>query len=143
VAWAKHGREGSKPYLAWHAMKQRCDNPRHKFFSLYGGRGIKYEPRWADFVEFFKDMGEPQPGMTLDRIDNDLGYSKENCRWVPMKVQCNNRRSNVFVEWNGRRQTIAQWAEEVGIERKTLGYRIRAGWEATRALSTPSTIKRK
>lgn len=139
----RHGMEKTKPYEAWHAMKQRCDNKNHKFYALYGGRGIKYDPRWSDFLAFYADMGFPEPGMTLDRIDNDKGYSKENCRWVPMKVQCNNRRSNVFVEWRGIRQTIAQWAEQVGLERKTLEYRIRVGWEPELALTTPSTIKRK
>lgn len=139
----KHGMERTKPYEAWHAMKQRCDNPNHKFYAQYGGRGIKYDPRWSDFMEFFADMGFPDPGMTLDRIDNDKGYTPDNCRWVSQKVQCNNRRSNVFVEWRGIRQTIAQWAEQVGLERKTLEYRIRVGWAPELALTTPSTIKRK
>lgn len=139
----KHGMYGSKTYEAWNAMKKRCNNKLHKFYPQYGGRGISYDQRWESFEEFFKDMGIADRGMTLDRIDNNSGYSKENCRWVSMKVQCNNRRSNVIVEYLGKSQTVAQWADEVGLERKTLEYRIRVGWSPEKALTTPSTIKRK
>lgn len=140
---AKHGMTGTKTWNAWASMKERCDNKSHKFFKDYGGRGIKYVAEWSEFDAFLKDMGEAAPGFTLDRVNNDLGYSKDNCRWTTQKTQCNNRRSNVFVEFEGKSQTIAQWAEEKGIERKTLEYRIRVGWPAEKALNTRSLINRK
>ena len=139
----KHGMEGTKTYNAWASMKKRCKNPSHKFYPQYGGRGISFDPAWESFESFLADMGTAPHGLTLDRVDNSLGYSKDNCRWTTQKTQCNNRRSNVFVEYAGKRQTVAQWSEEIGLERKTLEYRIRVGWTPEKALTTPSTINRK
>lgn len=138
-----HGMTGTKTWEAWAAMRKRCNCKTHRFYKDYGMRGILHDPRWDQFEEFLKDMGEAPIKNSLDRIDNDLGYSKDNCRWTDQKTQCNNRRSNVFVEFNNQKLTVAQWADAVGIERKTLEYRIRVGWDAERALTTPSTIKRK
>ena len=73
-------------------------------------------------------------GMTLDRIDNDGPYSKNNVRLVSMKVQCRNRRSNVLLEYEGRKQTMVAWAEELGINYYTLHMRYRRGWSHERIL---------
>lgn len=88
----RHGMEGTKIYNVWGSMKQRCQNPKHKRFSDYGGRGLTLCDEWQDFVKFFADMGEAPEGMELDRRDNDMGYSKANCRWVTPKQNANNRR---------------------------------------------------
>lgn len=91
----KHGKSNCKAYRAWSAMIERCTVPTHKSFHRYGGRGIAVCERWrSDFRNFLADMGEPEPGLSLDRIDNDRGYEPGNCRWTTAKVQANNRTSN-------------------------------------------------
>lgn len=77
---------------AWENMKQRCTNPKHTSWPLYGGRGVTYDPRWERFEHFFIDMGESPPGLSLDRINVNLPYSKENCRWATAQVQALNVR---------------------------------------------------
>lgn len=141
---ATHGKTGTKTYDTWRSIKQRCCNPSSKDWPNYGARGITICDDWADsFLNFVKDMGERPQGMTIDRIDVNKGYSKDNCRWATPEVQSNNRRTCVYVEFNGKSQSVADWAKEVGIERKTLEYRIRTGWDVEKALTTPSLIKRK
>jgi hypothetical protein len=96
-------------------MKARCSNPNHPGYQNYGGRGITVCKRWLKFETFLADMGEKPAGLTLERIDNDKGYSKANCRWATWSEQQNNRRSQknqVLVK--GR--TVKQWAREWGIE---------------------------
>lgn len=87
-----HGMVKSREYQCWSAMKQRCDNPKNTLYSLYGGRGISYDPRWESFENFYEDMGVCPEDMSLDRIDVDGDYSKENCRWTNNTVQMHNRR---------------------------------------------------
>lgn len=91
-----HGQAGrgnkSPSHNSWRGMKDRCDNPKHKHYSSYGGRGITYDPKWATFEGFFEDMGERPEGTSLDRIDIDGDYCKENCRWVDIYLQAQNKR---------------------------------------------------
>lgn len=77
-------------YVRWVAMRNRCNDP---FNARYGGRGISYDPRWNDYNTFAADIGEPPPGLVLDRIDNDKGYYKDNVRWTTYKVNNNNQGS--------------------------------------------------
>lgn len=88
----------SPTYISWSSMKQRCDNPASIAYKNYGGRGITYDPAWADFVLFLEDMGEKPAGTSLDRIDNDKNYNKTNCRWATRREQNLNTRkqSNPF-----------------------------------------------
>jgi hypothetical protein len=89
----KHGLYGSPTYVSWQKMKDRCLNQNHRYFHLYGGRGIAIDPKWMEFVGFLEDMGKmPQPGFSIDRINNDDGYYKGNCRWIPRNDQQKNRR---------------------------------------------------
>ena len=88
-----HGRGRTAAYKRWTAMKQRCSNPKDPQFSEYGGRGITVCDRWRDsFEAFLEDMGEPPPGMLLDRIDNDGNYELGNCRWATIEQSNDNRR---------------------------------------------------
>jgi hypothetical protein len=89
----KHGKYGTPTYVSWQKMKDRCNNPNHKYYRLYGGRGISFDKKWETFEGFLQDMGEmPKKGFSLDRIDNDDGYHKMNCRWIPRNEQQKNRR---------------------------------------------------
>lgn len=135
---ATHGLSGSPTRKSWEAMKRRCLVERDKDYPRYGGRGITVCDRWRDsFVAFVEDMGVKPEGTSLDRIDNDGNYDPDNCRWAPVDVQNNNRRSNRPLTHQGRTQTLAQWARETGMSRATLANRIRNGWPLGDALSTP------
>lgn len=124
-----HGLAGkSLAYRSWKDMRQRCNNPNNVDWLSYGGRGIKVCEKWDDFLAFLSDMGERPDNHSIDRIDVNLGYSKENCRWALDKVQANNKRSNYRIEYNGCSATLQEWADKVGIKRETISARIRAGW---------------
>lgn len=144
IASATHGKTGTRTYDTWRSIKQRCCNPKSKDWKHYGGRGIKICEQWAaSFSNFLADMGERPDNMTIDRIDVNGNYDNKNCRWASDTTQSNNKRTCVYVEYNGKSQSVADWSREVGLERKTLEYRIRTGWDVERALTTPSLIKRK
>ena len=122
-------------------MKARCLNKNDKSYKNYGGRGITVCPEWVnDFMIFYKDMGERLQGLTLDRIDNNGNYCKENCRWSSPKEQNNNTRRNRFITYNGKTQTIAQWADELGINYHMLICRMNRGWGAKRTLTESSNF---
>jgi len=133
----------STTHAIWRGMLARCNNVKSKDHARYGARGIKVCERWAQFTNFLADMGERPAGMSLERQDGSANYSPENCVWATPKQQARNRRDNVNVTHDGHTATVAEWAERTGLERKTLEYRIRAGWPAERALTTPSLINRK
>ena len=118
-------------------MRGRCNNPTHQAWPNYGGRGITVCPEWDDFAVFIKDMGERPDGLTLERIDNNQGYSPDNCKWATHKEQFSNTRTNHNLTFAGRTQTITQWQEELGFKKTLINNRIRRGWSVERALTTP------
>jgi len=133
-----HGRSRTKIYRVWRSMLSRCQDPNFPKFQNWGGRGIRVCERWQTFEHFFADMGECPPGRVLDRIDNDGDYTKDNCRWATTREQHNNKRPNRPLTFNGRTQTIAEWARELGFSYFTLNTRLnRLGWSIERALTTP------
>lgn len=134
------GGKVSKVYRVWDSMVRRCLNPRHKAYRRYGGRGIKVCERWLTFSNFIADMGEPSPGLTLDRINNDGGYEPDNCRWTTRSVQCRNSSNAHLLTHNGQTKTIIEWSLEKGWPHHVIGCRIRAGWTAQRAIETPRRV---
>ena len=120
-------------------MIQRCENPNHKSYKDYGGRGITVCERWKLFENFYEDMGERPEATSLDRIDFNGNYELENCRWADSIQQGNNKRSSKMIEFDGKVQTSIQWAREYGIGPKTLLYRLKNGWGIEKALKTNVT----
>ncbi len=137
-----HGltRKGAKHplYNTWADLRSRCSKPSDPAFKNYGARGITVDARWQDFAVFVSDMGNRPPGKSLERVDNNGPYSKENCRWATRTEQANNRRSNVFIEYKGQSKTIADWSRETGIGLHALWERIqRFKWPLERAMTEP------
>jgi hypothetical protein len=123
----KHGHGGdgerSPTYFSWCGMKQRCTDKSHTAFEHYGGRGIGFEPRWESFENFLADMGERPEGTSLDRINNEEGYSKENCRWVSQRYQTQNRRKkvNAVSIYTGVARSGENWTAQI---RKEVHYHL-------------------
>lgn len=129
-------------HRAWAAMLSRCRNENNIHYPYYGGRGITVCERWLKFENFYEDMGERPRGASIDRIDNDKGYRKDNCRWATTIEQANNKSNNHSITLNDKTQTVAQWAEEIGISPFTIYNRInKLGWSGERALTTPARVK--
>jgi len=138
-----HELSNTRVYNILVGMKQRCRNKKCVSYYKYGGRGIDYCHEWGDFENFYNDMGEAPQGFTLDRIDNNKGYSKENCRWTDVKTQARNTRTNHFLTYKNKTLCVTEWAELTGLERGTISSRLRQGWSIERILTTPSLINRK
>ena len=112
--------------VTWTSIKSRCYNPKHEHFYLYGGRGIIVCERWKNsFQAFLEDMGDRPLNTTIDRKDNNLGYNKENCRWVTWEIQQNNKRTNRIITENGKSLTITQWSKELNVTTKTISNRLK------------------
>lgn len=128
-----HPREES----SWRNMLSRCYNQNSTGYTLYGGRGITVCPEWRiNFYKFLEDMGERPENTSLDRINYNKNYNKENCRWASYKDQANNTSGNVLISFKGEIKTISQWAEHLGIKTNTLQYRLYRGWSVEKALKT-------
>jgi len=142
----KHGMYKSRFYNIWRHIKSRCNDVNVLEYKWYGKRGITYDKRWEKFENFRDDMyesylkhakefGEKQT--TIDRIDNNRNYCKENCKWATMKEQALNTSRNHYLTYKGDTKTISEWSEKVGINKACIGSRIRLGWSVKKALTTP------
>lgn len=131
----------SPEYSTWAAMKTRCLNPNTNCWERYGGRGITLDERWMSFENFLEDMGpKPSQKHSIDRIDNNKGYNKENCRWVTDEIQRMNKRNSVLLEYNGEKKGMHEWARELGINKGTIKSRLVYGWSVEDALTKPLKI---
>lgn len=140
----KHGMARTPIHRVWIAMRNRCEKPNNPAYHNYGGRGIKVDDRWQDFAQFYADMGSAPAGRSLERIDNNGPYSKENCRWATGVEQHNNKRTNRTLTAFGKTQTIAQWSAETGIPWTTIRRRLDwSGWTVEQALTEPRRPGRK
>lgn len=135
----KHKRNGlsrTPEYQAWNSMIYRCRDTG-KNSRRYKDRGIAICDSWREsFENFLSDMGPiPVSGMSIDRIDNDSGYSKENCRWATAEQQAQNRSTNRLISFSGKTQCVSVWAKETGIGQATILRRINAGYSPEAALA--------
>ncbi len=132
--FTKHGcylnRSVNRTAISWKLMNERCHNPKSPDYARYGAVGIFVCDRWrhADgLTNFISDIGERPENTTIDRINGSLGYFKENCRWATDLVQANNRKNNVWHEFDEKRMTAGQWARHLGIPREKIWYKIKKG----------------
>lgn len=141
MADSKSTRNAHVPgYSSWQKMRYRCYNPRCVAYADYGGRGITVCDQWRTFKGFLRDMGpKPSPQHSIDRFPNSDGnYEPGNCRWATRKEQSKNRRTVRHMTFNGRTQTMTDWAKELGIDKRVLSLRLtRLGWTEERTLSMP------
>lgn len=124
----------------WKGMMGRCYNKSYKGYKNYGGRNIQVCPEWHNplvFQEWAFANGYADD-LTLDRIDNNGDYCPENCRWITMFEQSQNRRNCVYLEYQGKRQTLSSWARELNVSEQMLGSRLKADWPVEDLLFTPS-----
>lgn len=134
-----HKMTGSPEYRSWSAAKNRCENINNDRYSSYGGRGIKMSPEWSkSFETFLADMGNRPLNTSLDRINVDGDYCKENCRWATPKEQSNNTRASTE-----RGGSIRELAELHGIPYGRLQTRLRRGWNLQEALTTDNVQGRR
>ena len=125
-----HGMSHTKIYKKWKAMIQRCTNPNADHYYLYGARGITVCKEWSDdFYTFYNWAIEHgyQDDLSIDRIDNNKGYCPENCRWITLQQQANNRRCNHYITFNGVTKTLSQWSRLLNVNIGTLHYRVEHG----------------
>jgi hypothetical protein len=132
-------------YSIWGSMKSRCNNSKLSIYKIYGGRGITVCDEWAkDFMNFYNwSMANGyQDNLTIDRIDNDKGYSPDNCRWVTMREQQNNRKNNRKIMYENKEYTVSKLSEKLNIPYATLLWRINNGWKLEELSLIPSLNNR-
>lgn len=135
--FVKHGMRRHRLYERWRNMIGRCHNPNRPDWVSYGGRGIEVCERWQDIANYVADLDATfEPGLELDRIDNNLGYSPENCRWTSRLTQNRNKRNLIKVTIDGVTKTAAEWARENGVNVELARQRIRYyGWDPIQAVT--------
>ena len=139
-----HGKCGTQVYTAWVNMRLRCENVKNKEYFRYGKRGIKVCKRWQKFENFYLDMGDPPSKKhSLDRIKNNKGYCKTNCKWSTMSEQARNTRRTVMLTYQRKTLPMIVWGEKLGIPYYTLRKRIQEGWSTKKALETPHNNHRR
>lgn len=143
-----HGKSKSRLYEVWSSMKSRCYNPTNARYEHYGAKGISVCDEWRDSFQSFYDWAiangynemAAKTFCTLDRIDYNGGYRPDNCRFVDANVQNNNKQSNIWLTYEGKTQTAAQWARELGLKASVIRYRYHAGWNVEDILTKGATI---
>jgi hypothetical protein len=128
----------SSTYYSWQTMIRRCTDEKFDSYKYYGGRGIKVEDNaWLDFNNFLLDMGDRPNGTSLDRIDVNKGYYKDNCKWSSSTEQANNRRNTLYFSLNGATKPLMDWCKEYGTDHRLVRSRITNGMGLLEALTRP------
>lgn len=132
-----HGESRSRLYMEWNRTKTRCYNKNTHYYKNYGGRGIKVCDEWQTYWPFreWALAHGYRDDLTLERIDVNGDYCPENCTWIPMKEQANNKQNSHYITFNGQKKTIAQWARETGLNPSCIQYRLKAGKTPEECLS--------
>ena len=146
-----HKMTGSRLYKVWHGMKSRCYYEKSEMFKHYGGRGITVCDEWKNsFISFYDwsikngyDENAERGQCTIDRIDVNGNYEPNNCRWATIKQQANNTRRNHLIKYNGKTQTVSQWANELGVEPDSIFNRLQKGFTEEEALTLKFNERRK
>lgn len=137
----KHGdtthATATREYIAWAAMRRRCNNPNNPSYPRYGGRGIRVCDRWKEYANFLADMGRCPYGLTLERVDRHKDYEPANCIWASYAVQNRNTSQNVILTLNGETMCLQDWCRHFGILRPTVIRRMRANWPLERLFIPP------
>lgn len=130
----------AKEYRSWRFMLTRCEDPTHRAYPYYGGRGIRVCERWKDYASFLADMGrKPEGRYSLDRIDNDGDYEPGNVRWATQAQQTRNYSRNVMLTYQGLTLCMTDWARRLGFKTPTgISHRLQVGWSIERTLTTPA-----
>lgn len=138
-----HGKNGIPEHKVWQSMVGRCESPSNPNKHRYAERGITVCERWRNsFNSFYEDMGpRPTSKHTLERIDNDKGYEPGNCKWATRKEQGRNRSTCHYLEFQGEKLSVVEWAERIGVKPETLHGRLRNGWSVEKALTTPLDLE--
>jgi len=137
-----HGMSKTRPYKIWQGMKTRCTNKKQPNYERYGNRMIDYDQKWETFEGFWEDMKpQYQDGLTIERIDNSKGYSKDNCTWVTPHEQNMNMRTNVFINYNGLDYTVDDIVKMTGFPRSMIYRRNSIGWTGDQIINTPPRSK--
>lgn len=136
----KHGYSNTRLQRIFSKMKRRCYNDHEPAYKYYGAKGIKICDEWLNNPELFYNWAMNNgysDKLTIDRINVYGNYAPDNCRWATIQEQALNRTDNLIYEYNGKRQTEKEWAEEYGLNRNTLHNRIKRGWDIEKALTYP------
>ena len=139
----KHGLSKNTMYMRYRQMIKRCYDEASKEYKNYGNRGIKVCERWLESIEnYIDDMGNPPfKDASIDRVNNNLGYSKENCKWATKKEQSENRRTTTMVNINGENLCLSDWSKKLGLNKKAVADRIKAGWDIKMAVTMKKHTK--
>lgn len=127
----KHGKRNTTLYGVWCGMRYRCTNKNRFDYKDYGGRGIKVCDEWRNDFQTFYDwamLNGYKKGLEVDRINVDGNYEPNNCRLITHSDNCNNKRNNVYLTYNGNTRTMTRWAEKLNIPYSTIKHRHYSGW---------------
>ena len=137
----KHGDIHKRLYKIWQNMRSRCQYPSARYYYMYGGAGITVCPEWENYETFrhWALTNGYDDNLSIDRIDGTKNYTPDNCRWVTMKQQQRNKRTNHKITLGNKTQSVTEWCEDLNISRSMVFKRLKLGWSEEKALLTPST----
>lgn len=142
---ANHGYSKTRVFSIWSHMIDRCYNQNHNNYHRYGGRGITVCKEWRNnFLQFLSDMGEPPTSKhSIERINNNENYCKNNCRWATQAEQSQNQERSHKITYHDKTQSLKAWIDELGLNEELVRSRIKRGWPVAKAFTLPSQERKK